>query len=240
MNAPKILVVTDNSDIFKRFLTISEGLGIRDVFDFAHSPGSEINILKSSFPNFSLKDNVRGIIETYNMVFSLHCKQIIPASIFKKIKCINFHPGYIPFNRGWYPQVFAIIYDLPFGVTIHEITEELDLGPIIDRQEIKVNSWDTSGSLYTQAIDLEEELIRRNLLGLINDNYSVFLPESKGVVYYKKDFERLRHVNLGEIKSVEGALKIMRALTHKGFNNAFFNDPETGEKVYFGLNIYRE
>jgi len=43
---------------------------------------------------------------------------------------INFHPAYLPKNRGWYPHVNNILDNSVPGVTLHKIDEGIDTGPI--------------------------------------------------------------------------------------------------------------
>jgi methionyl-tRNA formyltransferase len=97
-------------------------------FVFAISPFSNPEDFEISTKVYDLKksNHIIEIIEKYQLVFSLHCKQIFPSELISNVKCINVHPGYNPLNRGWYPQVFSIIYDLPIGATIHEIDEVVD------------------------------------------------------------------------------------------------------------------
>ena len=45
----------------------------------------------------------------YKVGISAHCKQIFPAKLVENVRCYNIHPGYNPYNRGWFPQVFSII-----------------------------------------------------------------------------------------------------------------------------------
>ena len=33
--------------------------------------------------------------------------------------CINLHPGYLPHTRGYFPNIWSIVDDLPPGATLH-------------------------------------------------------------------------------------------------------------------------
>lgn len=50
---------------------------------------------------------------------------------------VNVHPGYLPLVRGNNPYVWAILHDLPQGVSVHFIDEDVDTGPIIVRQKLE-------------------------------------------------------------------------------------------------------
>lgn len=153
-----------------------------------------------------------------------------------KVTCINIHPGYNPINRGWYPQVFAIINDLEIGATIHEIDEEIDHGRIIARAKVNKYEYDTSLTLYNRVIDKEIELLKENFGKILKKQYLSFKPEKQGQLYLKKDFNELCKLDLNEKLTMGEALKKMRALTHGKYENAFYID-EHQNKIYISVNI---
>lgn len=83
-----------------------------------------------------------------NCIVTLHgYLRIIPDSVIRNIPEIyNLHPGDIvsyPELIGKDPQKKAIDLQLPkTGVIIHQVTTNLDQGPIIDRQVVKISTKD--------------------------------------------------------------------------------------------------
>lgn len=240
----KILVISDNINLCVSFKNLisqfqTESLNV----NFAISPFSNIEdfegILNGKVEKIDLKDTnqVEKIILSYDLVFSLHCKQLFPQPLVNAVKCINVHPGYNPINRGWYPQVFAIINDLPIGATIHEIDNLLDHGPIIAREFVEKKPYDTSETLYNKVVKKEIELLSKYLHSIINDTYKTFLPEKEGNVYLKKDFNKLLELDLDERLTMKDAINKLRALTHGDFKNAFFIDNESGDKIFVSINF---
>jgi|GEM_PF-437399 len=61
--------------------------------------------------------------------------------------CINFHPGYLPYNRGMNPNVWPFIESTPAGVTIHFIDSGVDTGDIIAQRIIPITPFETAGTL---------------------------------------------------------------------------------------------
>lgn len=51
-----------------------------------------------------------------------------------KGRIINLHISYLPYNRGAAPNLWAWYEHTPHGVSIHEITELLDAGPLLCRR----------------------------------------------------------------------------------------------------------
>ena len=183
----KILIVSDNLSLCKEVknLFVKRNISV----DFSCSPFSDAlsfeKELKEKISVFNLKniDDINKIIQTYDLVISIHCKQIFPEQLVNNVKCINVHPGYNPINRGWYPQVFAIINNNKIGATIHEIDNLLDHGPIIDRDFVNAHIYDTSGTLYNKILKLEIELLDKNLDNILENNYKTILPENAGNLY---------------------------------------------------------
>ena len=180
------------------------------------------------------------LAKRYDLIFSLHCKQLFPAKLVKKVKCINVHPGYNPYNRGWFPQVFSILNKLPTGATIHEIDEQLDHGSIIARREVERHSWDTSINIYDRVQAAEVVLLEENLEAILCGNYSTSKPEAEGNINLKKDFNELCKLDLTEETTMGQALDKLRALTHGEYANAYYLDPETNSKVYVKIVLEKE
>lgn len=241
-----VLIISDNLYLCRRFLDIIERKKIPNcLFNFSISPFSnkeDFNILNADIKVFDLKDqkHINFIKSNYDLIFSIHCKQIFPLDLINYLKCINVHPGFNPINRGWYPQVFSIINKKPIGATIHEIDEKLDHGFIIDRKQVDKTSYDTSGTLYNKIIDKEIELLENNIEKIIYNNYEVIEPESEGNLYLKKDFNKLLELDLNEKVSVGNLIDRLRALTHGNFKNAYFVDPKTQKKIFVNIELTPE
>jgi methionyl-tRNA formyltransferase len=46
---------------------------------------------------------VSDLKESYHLILSFNCKQIFPADLVSSVTCKNVHPGFNPYNRGWFP-----------------------------------------------------------------------------------------------------------------------------------------
>ncbi|MCF6132679.1 dTDP-4-amino-4,6-dideoxyglucose formyltransferase [Flavobacterium wongokense] len=241
------LIISDNLPLCQQFFSLIEKKKISTTkFTFSTSPFTNKDSFmvsdKVEVKVYNLKDQnaIDEIIANYDLVFSIHCKQIFPADLVEKVKCINVHPGYNPINRGWYPQVFAIINDYQIGATIHEIDKELDNGHIIARAFVDKEVYDTSESLYNKVIAKEIELLEEHLESILENNYNAFAPESESNLYLKKDFNQLLHLDLSEETTVGKVIDKLRALTHGSYSNAYFIDEKTGKKIYVGIQLKPE
>lgn len=231
----KILVLTDNMFIYESFLEIIKKKGIENMFHFFTSVKNETH---PELKTINIKELCKNIIENYSLVISAHCKQFFPAELVNNVRCINIHPGLNPHNRGWFPQVFSIINKKPIGVTIHEMDEELDHGPIIYQEEVKIYPWDTSIDVYNRVQDVEVDLLDKYIENIINNDYSAKISNGEGNINLKKDFNFLCHLNLDEKLTMREAIDKLRALTHGEYKNAFF--VEKDEKIFVSINLERE
>jgi dTDP-4-amino-4,6-dideoxyglucose formyltransferase len=247
----RVLVISDNSALVQEFdkLIRKKDLFEKIFISYKHSPTSNIGLLqlitkstKLDADIINLKDEavVKQIIKDYDLVFSLHCKQLFPKSLFQYVKCLNIHPGFNPLNRGWFPQVFAIIHNLKLGATIHEINEDLDNGPIIVREHVPLYEWDTSLSAYNRVLIKEIELLDKHLISILANRYSILkaedIADEEHHLYTKKDYNKLLQINLEEKGKFRDFLNHLRALSHGEYKNAYFISSE-GKKVFLNISL---
>ena len=229
-----VLVVTDNQELWERVKKLAEGIpGV--TFDITCSTVKGSPSI-AGMPSITLRDAWADVCQRYELVISLHCKQLFPAELVNAVRCVNVHPGLNPYNRGWFPQVFSIINGLPLGATIHEIDEELDHGNIIVQEEVDVFSWDTSFSAYNRVLDKEMELLEAFLPRIIHGDYESQPMSEEGNVNLKRDFAALCEIDLKQTVTWGEAINTLRALTHPPYKNAYFIDHE-GRKVNVGIDL---
>jgi methionyl-tRNA formyltransferase len=247
-NAPllmkNVLLVTDNEQLLSRFrkLVDEKNFTASGEYTFEYAFSFNNKALAQKFEHESwigpvrIKDSVDELISKYDLVFSLHCKQIFPAKLVNNVKCINIHPGLNPDNRGWFPQVFSILNGLPCGATIHEIDEALDHGNIICQKEVKIELWDTSFTAYNKILDAEIELLSEHFESILKGTYTSAAPGREGNVNLKKDFDALCGIDLNDTDTFLNHINRLRALTHGNYANAYFTDKD-GNKVFLKLEL---
>ncbi|WP_210397608.1 dTDP-4-amino-4,6-dideoxyglucose formyltransferase [Motiliproteus sediminis] len=238
----KILVVSDNPELTRFFQEYVHQKKYNEIavfqyrFSIINKNPRPMEVLGAT--PLDVKDRkFFGIAkEEYSLIISIHCKQIFPEALVKSVRCVNFHPGLNPFNRGWYPQVFSIINKKPIGATLHMMDAEVDHGAIIDQKVVALKKSDTSLDLYTRVLSAEKKLIERNLKNLVYGVFTSSEMEMEGNYNSKEDFEDLCNLDLNKTGTLEDHIDILRALTHGDFKNAYFFDEE-GNKHYVRLII---
>lgn len=242
----RILVISDNLLLVEKFIVIYLAKGFsKDLITIAFSPkGSpliEVHSIEGLIPiPLNVKTECTQVIENYDLVFSIHCKQIFPSELVQKIRCINVHPGLNPHNRGWFPQVFSILNKLPLGATIHEIDEELDHGKIIAQKEVPVYANDTSLTAYNRVHEAEVALLEMHLDSIIGGEYESKPMFQKGNLNLKSDFNKLCELDLTKTQTIGETIDLFRALSHGDFKNAYFIDPVSHKKVFVNIHLEEE
>ena len=156
----RICVITDNKYIYEKFKEIKDKYPHDFVFYYSAHNNKFIDEYANDidFSPISLKSRDETFYQQFDLFISLHCKQLFPKNLVDNHNCINVHPGFNPYNRGWFPQVFSIINGKPIGVTIHKMDEELDHGAIIAQKKLEIEPWETSLDIYRRILQAEIDL----------------------------------------------------------------------------------
>lgn len=228
----RILCMTDHPRVYAFAKAIFADKGIKATW--AQSPCGD-KVCGLSVRNLKDPIEIDAIVKNYALVLSLHCKQIFPPELAYGTRCVNFHPGFNPINRGWFPSQFSIADGRQTGVTIHEIDAGIDSGKVIDRRAVNVESWDTSETVYEKIMRLEELMLDEWLPVLVSGEYESVKVED-GNYNSIKDYDEFRQLDLNEPCTVRDVIDHLRALTHGKYKNAYFID-DTGRKVWARISL---
>lgn len=237
----RICVITDNEFIYQEMKKIISSDKYKEYqFDFFFSITNKTFSTRyasdEDFNAISLKEKNEHFYKKYELFISLHCKQLFPPTLVNTCRCINVHPGYNPFNRGWYPQVFSILNKQDAGVTVHEMDAQLDHGPVIYQEKVEIEESDTSYDVYKKIQSLEIKILEQNLKNILEGNYVAVPMSSEGNINLKKDFDKLCELDLNEKATYGEVIDRLRALTFEGYDNAYFFDGQ-GQKIYISVRM---
>jgi methionyl-tRNA formyltransferase len=106
---------------------------------------------------------------------------LIPKGLLERALWLNVHPSLLPRWRGAAPVERAIMAgDTQTGVSIIQLVEELDAGPIGAVRAFPVAEEDDAGSVFAQAAQLAPELVEEAL------ETRDFRPQEGEVTYAEK------------------------------------------------------
>lgn len=118
--------------------------------------------------------------------------KIIPPQLLslKNIKFLNIHASLLPKWRGAAPIQRAIMEgDDETGISIMQIISELDAGPYMLQEKIKIDKKDNYISLSKKLCNLGSKLILRSLKLIEQNNYK-FVEQNKNNISYAKKINK--------------------------------------------------
>jgi methionyl-tRNA formyltransferase len=112
---------------------------------------------------------------------------ILPCSTLDIRPCINIHGSLLPRWRGAAPIHRAIESgDLDTGVTIMEMEEGLDTGPMLTMERLPIEASDTTGSLHDRLAALGGRMIVEALRKMQAGELTAVPQPDEGVTYAAK------------------------------------------------------
>jgi len=148
--------------------------------------GDDVLVLRNQYQWVTARDN--DFIVSYGWPF------IIPPKTVQRYgnRIINIHIGYLPWNRGADPNFWSWHDDTPKGVTIHQMDDGIDTGPIIAQHGLLIRKDATLKSSY--------EALQKAAVGEFNDWWPIIRrghdavhQRPGGLSHKKKDREAIWH-----------------------------------------------
>ncbi|MEL6604051.1 MAG: formyltetrahydrofolate deformylase [Cyanobacteria bacterium J06614_10] len=168
----EIACVISNHDLFR---SLVEWHGI----PYFHVPVTRETKAMAHAEMMSHFEAVRGDV----MVLARYM-QILPPNICDRYagRILNIHHSFLPSFIGSKPyhQAYARGVKL-IGATCHYVTEDLDCGPIIDQDVLRIDHSDSPEDLMRYGKDIEKTVLARGLRYHIEDR--VMLHNNKTIVF---------------------------------------------------------
>ncbi len=167
------------------------GNSSRTLSDWLESIGEIVFFTEDKVDADTVKKINPDIIVSYNY------KHILSKDVFSvpRMRALNLHISYLPWNKGAHPNVWSFIENTPKGVTIHYIDEGVDTGDIILQKEVSLD--EDKATLKTSYEKLHEEiqeLFKSHWAELKAEKIKSQKQCESGTVHYRKDvhvFEQL-------------------------------------------------
>lgn len=170
----KLLFLTNNDNALKMSEYLEHGYKVH-----IYRERLELDFVRQLQPDFIISYNYNYIIR----------KDIIN---YMDGNLVNIHISYLPWNRGFSPNIWSFIDDTPKGVSIHQISSGLDEGKILYQKEcffdIKKHSF---SSTYQALNDEAVRLFIEHWEEIWNHDYILKEQADGGSYHTKKDLEQL-------------------------------------------------
>ena len=129
---------------------------------------------------------IDGLFQSYeaDVIVLARYMQILPAEVCEKYsgKVINIHHSFLPSFAGARPYHQAYSRGVKLiGATCHYVTQDLDEGPIIEQDVIRISHSDAIEDMVRLGKDVEKNVLARGLRAHVEDR--VITYENKTVVF---------------------------------------------------------
>lgn len=214
-----LVVTTQINDIYSE----AEGAGIRVcVFD------SEKNVL----------DRIEGHIELGILAW---WPKILKTPLLEapKLGFINTHPSLLPHNRGKHYNFWALVEQVPFGVTLHRVDSGVDAGDIVYQEPIDYDWSDTGETLYIKAQAAMLELLKKTYPVLRTGRFTA-KPQNlaAGSFHRASELESASKIDLDANYRARDLLNLLRARTFEAHPGCWFE--EDGNQYYLSIKIRKD
>ncbi len=151
----------------------------------------------------------------------------LPLIQIPRLGVLNFHPSYLPFNRGKHYNFWTLVEETPFGVTIHWVNEGVDSGDIAFQRLIRKTWGDTGKTLYYKAQETIIHLFRDNFERL-KQGQIPRIPQNlnEGSFHRANELTAASRIDLEKEYKAKDLLNLLRAKTFPPYPAAWFVDDE--------------
>jgi methionyl-tRNA formyltransferase len=136
---------------------------------------------------------------------------------------LNFHPSYLPFNRGKHPNFWCLVDETPCGVSLHFIDRCIDTGDVVARALVEVNWEDTGETVYRRSLERIVSLFEEHFDD-ISAGRAPRIPQNmeEGSFHWGRELDPASRIDLDEQYPARKLLNILRARTFEGHPSAYF------------------
>lgn len=114
--------------------------------------------------------------------------RILPVEVLQRVRAINLHGSLLPWNRGPNPNIWSWLDDTLKGVTIHEMTQGVDAGPVIVSRELQLEAdSETLNTSFSKLLMSLSQLFAENWGNIRKGDYEPASQTGEGSLYTYAD-----------------------------------------------------
>lgn len=147
-----------------------------------------------------------------------------PLLSISRLGLINFHPSYLPYNRGKHYYFWNLVEEVPYGVSIHYVDEKVDNGDIAFQKKIDLSYEDNGFSLREKGKYAIVELFEENFKAIVSGN----LPRKKqnhkkGNFHLSNELEMASEIDLEKTYKGKEIINLLRGRSGFPHGGCHFN-----------------
>ena len=149
---------------------------------------------------------------------------------------LNHHPSLLPYNRGKHYYFWNIVEEVPFGVSIHLVTPDIDAGDIVYQRPLGKTWEDTGASLRDRSIEALVELFEEHVDEIASGRFPRTPQDlSRGGFHWGRELEQGSRLDLDGSYTGRQVLNLLRARSGFPHGGAWFEDE--GQRYEVTVNI---
>jgi methionyl-tRNA formyltransferase len=138
---------------------------------------------------------------------------------------INTHPSLLPHNRGRHYNFWAIVEEVPFGVSLHMVSSAIDAGDIVAQLEVPYGWEDTGKTLYEKAASAMVRLFQDTYPKLRRLDFPRIPQATSGFDPHRaSELDVASRIDLDGTYTGRALLNLLRARTFPPHPAAWFTD----------------
>lgn len=137
------------------------------------------------------------LIDGCDFAVSFGYRHILKPSILARFKrpVINLHISYLPWNRGADPNLWSFLEKTPSGVSIHQINQGIDTGPIFAQAQVDQDiERGTLATSYAKLVKEIEKLFFQNLPAILQQEIQPKEQKMGGSSHRSQDKQMFLHL----------------------------------------------
>ena len=151
------------------------------------------------------------------IIFFIHWSKIVPANLFEKYTCVQFHSSDLPRFRGGSPIQNQIISGIKkTKLTAFKMTQKIDSGDIYLKKKLSLE-----GSVENIYKNMEKTAIK--MAKIISKKKIKLIPQIGKATFFKRRKPKESNINKANINSITKFYNFIRMLDAKGYPNAYLN-----------------
>jgi methionyl-tRNA formyltransferase len=133
-----------------------------------------------------------------------------------KLDTINVHPGYLPYNKGFYYYAWSVLDGTPAGVSVHRMNAAADSGDLYAQAVVRVTPEDTGDTLYRKHEDAAIQLFRSTWPSIVAGSYRSHPQRHRGTRHKLGEMRELLRLDPNERLRTRDLLDRLRVCTVPG------------------------
>jgi methionyl-tRNA formyltransferase len=132
------------------------------------------------------------------------------------VDTINVHPGYLPYNKGFYYYVWSVLDGTPAGVSVHRMNEAADSGELYAQALVTTTPEDTGETLYRKHEDAAIQLFRGTWPSIVAGTYRSHAQRHPGTRHKLGEMQQLLRLDPAERVRTRDLIDRLRVCTVPG------------------------